>query len=513
MTTTQYRDVLVVGAGPSGLLAGCLLDKHGIDFIIIEKRKTRKTTSGALVIHPASLEIFAQLNLTDKIIDAGTIVNSISIHWSNHKSIDLSLINNDDELTGFPYLLLLEQFKLEQILTDYLSQAGYDIIRDHTLISIHAINQTNSIIIANGNGVTSNFKCRYLIGADGTSSTTRKLLNIPLKQLPVSKPIFIMDLKSPVSLKNNHIAFNFGKEVSLGIFALKNGMVRVDGTVPSTLLKSGVKEYGDIKHLLPFETNQSEVTWFSTFSSTHILASKFSKNNCFLIGDAAHTHNPVGGQGMNSGFQDAINLVWKIAWVIKQNANPEVLESYVAERKPVVESIMNGSKRLFNFITAKTPIHRHLWLNTGFFLSRLMATLFITTAIRKSLIKSISQLGIKYKSSLVIQNRHIEGPKPGERMIHHSLYQQILEFHHFKLLIFTAQELQGKALKFKDSRLLIQVISKNELTGSHFKRLKIKESRVYLIRPDNFIAYASNELDFRPIIRYLNELFYGKNTI
>lgn len=500
------KEVLIVGAGPSGLVTACFLAREGINFRIIEKRTTIKEATGALVIHPASMEVFAQLNIANKIMEIATIVNSISIKWNGTKNINIPFNKNTNPLSNFPNLVLLEQYKLESILEDFLNSHGIEVERGVELVSLE-VNKDNILTwIVDEKNKLSVYSFKYLIGADGKDSKTRDLLKIPYKAIKLKKLIFILDFEGNCDLSKNNIAFAFNKNQTIGIFHLKNSIIRLDGTLPDSFAGKEKISIEDIKKILPNDIEITKTKWFSVSHVHHIIASTFMKKNCFLIGDAAHTHNPIGGQGMNSGIQDAVNLAWKLVYVIKRCYSPNILNSYTRERKPKVQVIMKVSRLLYDFITFKTYLHQLIWLGLGQITTIIIKRMLNIYRFNTSISKSISQFWLNYDSELIIQGKKITGPRPGERFRMDFLPDHLAHDLSYKLIIFTENNLSPEFHIHENFPLELNVVVKSKTNSHIFNTLGVRTSRTYLIRPDNYVAIAVDGVEVEIVMNYFNSL-------
>lgn len=498
------KEVLIVGAGPSGLVTACFLAREGINFRIIEKRTKIKEATGALVIHPASMEVFEQLNVANKILEAATIVDSISIRWNGLKSIIIPINKNANPISNFPNLILLEQFKLESILEEFLNLHGIEVERGVELVSLETSQGSIRTWLVDKKNKLSVYTFKYLIGADGKDSKTRDLLKIPYRAIKLKKSIFILDFEGNCDTSKNNIAFAFNKSQTLGIFRLNNSIIRLDGTLPDSFAGLEKISVEDIKKILPKDIEITETRWFSVSNVHHIIASTFMKRNCFLIGDAAHTHNPIGGQGMNSGIQDAANLTWKLVFVIKGKYSPNILNSYSRERKPKVQVIMRVSRLLYDFITYRTYLHQLIWLGLGQLTTLILKRMLNIYRFNTSINKSISQFWLNYDSELIIQGKKIKGPKPGERF-----RLDFLPAHHvhnliYKLVIYTVNKLSEFHLLQDNFQLEINIVEKTNTNSHIFDALGIRTSRTYLIRPDNYVAIAVDGVEVEKVMNYFN---------
>lgn len=519
-------EVLIVGAGPSGLMMACQLALHNISFRIIDKKDHRTNYSGALIIQARSVEIFQQLGIAQTAIHSGLIANEIKIIFNGKKSFTIPVKNIGQGLTQFPCLLMLEQSKTEQLLINFIHNYGYSVERETELerFTQDADGVTSILKLATGEGET--IKTKYLIAADGAHSTVRKQLQIPFagKTYPIS--LFVTDCKAEVNLPSDQMCFSFSDATTAGFFPLPDGRWRVDGTISRELDAKDPLTFDDIEKCFAEKTQMKvklfEPEWFSVFQSHDRYASSFQQNRCFLVGDAAHIHSPVGAQGMNTGLQDSYNLAWKLALVIQEKAKAVLLDTYSSERIVVANKVVRGTDRAFNLVTSRNFFVKRFRVHALPYILQLVLPLLIKQqAIRHFFFRRISEIGIQYqKSSLSHQaslgNFPAYAPKPGDRLpllrynengIALNIQEKVkgTDFH---LFIFSKQTLPDAIIKVAEKYthlISIETIPFTSETSDMYKRLGIGNSGCYLIRPDMYIAYRSCKPKAEHLETYLQQ--------
>ena len=232
---TSQTQVLIVGAGPPGLMMACQLALRKIPFRIIDKNEQHLSRSGALIIHARSLEIFNQMGIADKAISQGILASKINLVFNGKKPLSLVLNKMGNGLTKFPGLLLLEQSKTEQLLADFLQSYGHSVERKTELTGFSQYDEgcTNIVKMPNGKNIV--IKSKYVIAADGSHSFIRDQLNIPFSGKTYELSLFVFDGKVDIDLPPDEICFSFTEKSSAGIFPLKDGRWRVDGTIPRNI--------------------------------------------------------------------------------------------------------------------------------------------------------------------------------------------------------------------------------------------------------------------------------------
>lgn len=519
-------DVLIVGAGPSGLMIACQLANHGIHFRIIDKKEHSSTYSGALIIHARSMEVFNQMGIAEKVNEEAIIANDLSIIFNGKKTVRISLKDIGHGLTKFPNLYLLEQSKTEQLLIDFVSDQGCSIERKTELISFVQDERGVTSVVKLTDGKEETIKTKYLIASDGGHSIVRPQLKIPFvgKNHPVS--LFIIDCKAELDLPPDEMCFSFSDASISGLFPLKNGRKRVDGVIPKELEGNHQITFKDIEkkfaERLQMKIKLYDPEWFSVSHSHQQNALSYQQNRCFLVGDAAHTFTPVGAQGMNTGLQDAYNLAWKLAFVIQGKAKSTLLNTYSSERKNIAKKIARSTGRIYNLVTSQNNITKTFRMHALPYLMKWILPLIEKQKIiRQYCFNAISQIGIHYRKSPLSQDASlgdfpVNSPHPGDRIPYLVFtdkekkinIQEKIKVNGFTLFIFTKSsppvEIIRVAEKYKHV-LSFEIIPFRTETKFLYDRFGIKNIGCYLIRPDMYIAYRSNIEDAEYFESYLQK--------
>lgn len=529
---TQSRDknidVLIVGAGPTGLMMACQLALRNISFRIIDKKEQRTNYSGALIVQARSIEIFQQMGIAQSAVQSGVIANEIKLVFNGKRSFKIPVRDIGQGLTQFPYLLLLEQSLTEQLLANFISNFGYSIDRETELDRFtqddHGV--TSILKLPDGNEETINTK--YLIAADGARSTIRKLLQIPFigKTYPIS--LFVSDCKAEGDLSSDQLCFSFSDETTAGIFPLPCGRWRIDGAISgdmenidSLAFKDVAKHFGEKTRM---NVEISEPEWFSVFHVNERCASSFQQKRCLLVGDAAHIHSPVGAQGMNTGLQDSYNLAWKLAMVIQGKSKASLLDTYSSERVVVAKNVVRGTDHAFTFVTSRSFFAKLFRIHVlPFFLQLMLPILVKQQSIRHFFFRRISEIGIQYRKSSLSQHSSMGNfptyaPKPGERLPYINYQeggeminiQDKVKSNDFHLFIFSKHSSIDAISRIAERYahlLSFEIIQYSSGTDDLFKRFGIAESGCYLVRPDLYIAYRSAKPDADHFETYFQQFF------
>ncbi|HLO60855.1 MAG TPA: FAD-dependent monooxygenase [Bacteroidales bacterium] len=502
-------DILITGAGPVGLFMACQLVKHNMRFRIIDQSPGVTAYSGALIIHAGTLELFRQLGLAEEAIARGRILKAMHFSFNGKKAVRLDIGHAGKNQSEYPYALLLEQHKTENILIRFLEKNRVKIERETALTDFSEFSDHVDNYITCG-FTDEKIVSSYLVAADGGHSLVRSKLEIPLLGKTHSRSLFATDCKASVNLPENEALIAVSPGATTGLFPLGNGKWRIDGAflwhdANSDISFRNISDHFKRKTKLDFGLN--EPSWFSKFESHQRNALFFNTERCFLVGDAAHLYSPVGAQGMNHGMQDAANLAWKMSFVLKKWAKPCVLYTYEQERKQVSEKTAHISDRVFNVLSSDRSALKFFRLRLLPFMLKLFLPLIKTTKVKEYLFRSISGIGAVYQGSVLSRKSAYGRPCAGERMPfgvftegHKS--EEITEtIGNTRMQIFLLKKEQDTELfrkvidRFKN-QLFVREIEYKEATKLLFDRLSVKRTMFYLVRPDFYIACKGTDAEF-----------------
>jgi len=510
-------DVLIAGAGPSGLMLACQLILHNISFRIIDKKASPAIHSGALIIHARTLEILDQIGLAKKAIEAGIIARSIHFRFNSQKIkiIDISRFGLD--LTRFPFFLMIEQWQTENLLIEFLKAKYFSIENNTELVDFTSNDELVSSEIRTENGEIQVIKSRFLIGADGNNSLVRKKLGIPFHGKTHQQKLFITDCEARLPLTGQEILFSFTNGYTLGCFPLTDNRWRIDGLI--ALIQQKVDaSFEDVKDFFAANIDSGfellNPQWFSVFRSHSRCAESFRQKQCFLVGDAAHVHSPVGAQGMNTGIQDSYNLAWKLAFYIKGKATDKLLDTYEGERRPLALNMIRYTDYAYSVMTSGSFPARLFRLHlVPHILPLVIARFQKNTSMQIPIFKAVSGIGIRYKNNLPDDHFPAHAPKPGERLPYvkeptNILYS--LNSKSFHLIVFGKAVLPEPfqaVIDENNEAISVKHIRKEVGTLQLFNTFGIEDSGWYLVRPDLYIAGRSlefNAIDFgKTLQKYL----------
>jgi len=497
METSNKTQVVIVGAGPTGLSMAAQLVRHNIDFIIIEKNEKTTTLSKAIAVQARTLEIFQELGIVEEAIKRGQETTSLNLFYKGVRRLNVNVTDLGEGLSNFPFALSLEQSKTEALLLEYIQSKGKQVQWKSELTHLEQNKNGVTVYYKDSNGKEQKVETSYLAGCDGAKSVVRHELNLPFKGSTEPKLFYVADvlLKSPV-IKGSALYMYMIKKGFVLFFPLEGeGHYRIVGVIPEGLSTDHEYIFSEIEKTIKEQiispVNFEKLQWFSTYKVHTRKADFFMKGRCFIVGDAAHIHTPAGGQGMNTGIQDGYNLAWKIAYTIRGQANKEVLKSYDTERTANAKHLLQTTDRMFDLMSGVNPFWNFLRLN---FFPLFLKIISRNKMIRRQIFPLISQTGIAYPNSYLTSPGSIGKVNAGDRM-HYFVFsngKQIFSYLTepvFKLIYFGSEEVKSSVL-LQDVKMKVVFHSFQEIPTSVFDN----EADFYiLLRPDNHISYIGKD--------------------
>ncbi|HUE83481.1 MAG TPA: FAD-dependent monooxygenase [Pyrinomonadaceae bacterium] len=525
---TTKTDVIIIGAGPTGLALACQLSRYGVDFVIVDKNQGVTAYSKALGVHARTLEIYEQLGLAEKAVSLGTVAGGVRMLESGRVLGEVDLSNVGDGLSPYPYVLVLEQSKNEQLMYEYLQEHERHV---HWKTELeHFSHQPTKVTahVKKHDGASQIIEGEYLVGCDGPRSLVRQELGLSFEGSTFERLFYVADVwidwkfshdALHVCLAQNGVVAFFplpGERRWRIVGAFPEGLDKEEGEILYDEIEARIKEEAEL------DLDITRVDWFSTYKVHTRHVDRFSSGRCFVAGDAAHIHTPAGGQGMNTGIQDAYNLAWKLALVLKNGANEKILETYNEERLPNAKRLTATTDRMFNLAAGK-----------DWFIGLIRTTVFpplakyilSIEAIRKRFFILVSQIGISYRDSWlsVHQGDNQFEVKAGDRMPYFlvdgkSIFDR-LRSPRFHLITFSEGEsgvedpTNGNDRDREGGAVGLEASYPNlidrEVVPRHPHIAKIfgaNGSFNVLLRPDNHIGFISADTSTRLVANYLRRL-------
>jgi 2-polyprenyl-6-methoxyphenol hydroxylase-like FAD-dependent oxidoreductase len=409
-------DVLVVGAGPVGLTMAAEAARYGLSVRIIDKSPHATTTSKALVVWSRTLELFDRMGCSGEFLAGGIRSHGASIR---HASTVLGAARLDSIPSAYNFGLMIPQRATERLMADHLATFDVRVRREVELIRFAARPDYVEAILRDAAGQEETLLARWLVGCDGAHSTVRHQLGVSFDGKPQGDDWFLADVRlhGDGAPPHDEVTIYLHREGLFAVFPMPEGRSRVIGTVGKTdpghpradPTLDAVQALADSRTAGGFRVTEPQ--WLSTFRVHERKVAEYRHGRIFLAGDAAHIHSPAGGQGMNTGMQDVINLAWKLAMVTKGAAAPGLLDSYSPERSAVGDMVLHHATRLTDMATLSNPAAQAV---------RNLAMRFAMGlhTVRDRMASEMSETGIAYGDSpLSAGERHApHGLAAGERM-------------------------------------------------------------------------------------------------
>jgi 2-polyprenyl-6-methoxyphenol hydroxylase-like FAD-dependent oxidoreductase len=399
----EQTDVAIVGAGPVGLTMAIALTHYGVDAVVVDAAEQRSAHSKAAVVHSRTLEVLREVGVATDLVNRGVVVPYFAF-----KDRDRTLLTTDFGRleTAYPYTLMVPQDITEAVLDERLHDLGGVVHRPWRVTDVSQNDASAVLDLADGGSAVRQLRARYVIGADGAHSSIRHLLGVEFAGSAFAESFFLADVRMRWRLSREEVQLFFSQTGLVVVAPLPGGQHRIVATVPGPIEPAGVT---DAQALLDERGPRrqpavvDELVWASNFRVSHRVADRYRSGRVFLAGDAAHVHSPAGGQGMNTGIQDAMNLAWKLALVCSGRAGVELLDSYEAVRRPVAAGVVRQTHRLTRLATLRGRGRRAMR-------NALVGAVGGVPVVRRVMAQNLSELAVSYASG-----RGRPGTRSGDR--------------------------------------------------------------------------------------------------
>jgi 2-polyprenyl-6-methoxyphenol hydroxylase-like FAD-dependent oxidoreductase len=486
-------DVLIAGAGPVGLTMAGELARYGVSVRIVDKAAQRTDKSKALVVWPRTLELMDRSGSGEKLIAVGMRVLAANIFAEDKQIVHLPL---DEVDSPHPFALMLPQSETERVLDEHLNTYGVHVERSVELTGFSASDSAVTCGLRRADGTTESVECSWLIGCDGAHSTVRHTLGMKFVGDTLQTEWMLADVHLKGVPRPKEVTVMWHADGPLVVFPITEDRYRVIadmGEIQDDVRRPDptLEEVQAILDRRGPGMQASDPVWLSCFQINERKVADYRAGRVFLAGDAAHIHSPAGGQGMNTGMQDACNLAWKLALVCQGLCKEELLlDSYSVERSVVGEQVLEAAGKTTQLAIlrggVKQAIRNHV------------ASLVLGLApVRKMAANIATELSIGYpKSPLTVHGPHEpKEPAAGERAPVHEGDAPIGAGVIPKFVLFAddnegTRELMQRYSAFVDSEL----------------RLPFHEGGLWLVRPDGYVAVATRHYDWQVVDTLLGKL-------
>lgn len=484
-------DVLVVGAGPVGLTMAAELARYGVAVRIIDKAASRTDKSKALVVWSRTLELLDRAACGASFVNAGFKVRAANIVAGDEL---VGHIRIDEIESPHPYALMLPQSETERLMEEHLNTYGVQVEREVELLKFAAGTDDVTTTMRHADGREEALDVQWLIGCDGAHSAVRHGLGMQFEGDTLPSDWILADLHlDGLPGKPDELNLYWHAEGALAIFPITPGRYRVIADVgdapPGGPRADPTLE--EIQAVLdrrgPGDIRASDPIWLASFRINERKVTDYRAGRVFLAGDAAHIHSPAGGQGMNTGMQDAVNLAWKLALVCLGLAAPEpLLDSYNIERSAVGRQVLTDAGRLTTIAILRSGVAQSIR-------NHVASLLFGLTAVRGMMAGKLTELSIGYpKSPLTVPGKHgHSGPAPGDRAPVLKIGQPVGAGSTPQFALFAELDTEADELISRYGNLL-----------ERRPRPPIAENTIWLVRPDGYIAMIANAGEWGEVEEY-----------
>ncbi|MBP5126121.1 FAD-dependent oxidoreductase [Pseudomonas protegens] len=497
-------DVLIIGAGPTGLVLALWLRRQGVKVRIIDKTPGPGTTSRALAVQARTLELYRQLDLTRAIVERGHHVPAVNLWVKGERAAHLPFNAIGEDLTPYPFLQIFPQDEHEQLLIERLALQGVEVERNTELLAFTDHGHLINARLRGPDGREEHCQAFYLAGCDGARSTVRKTLGTGFPGGTYQQVFYVADVQASGPSIDGQLHVDLDDADFLAVFPLaQSGRARLIGTVrderaehPENLRFEDVSQ----RAMRQLKVEVAQVNWFSTYKVHHRVAEQFRTGRVFLLGDAAHVHSPAGGQGMNTGIGDAINLAWKLAAVLSGKSAERLLETYATERMEFARRLVATTDRVFSFATADGPV---AYLARTRLAPLLLPKIAAFDSAREFLFRTVSQITLNYRgmplSAGGVGPVHGGDRLPWVRDGEHDNFDS-LEYLGWQVHVYgvTSDALRDWCTAHQMPLRTFDWRPAHAAAG-------LARNAFYLLRPDTYVALAERSADPRVLERYFRE--------
>ncbi|RWA69444.1 MAG: hypothetical protein E5X49_24810 [Mesorhizobium sp.] len=498
--TMSKTKVLIAGAGPTGLTLALWLTRLGVPVRIFDKAAAPGETSRALAVQARTLEFHRQIGIVDDVLAAGVRLERLTVHTPAGVAARLPLSDFGRGISPYSFAFALPQDVHERLLITHLERAGVEVERGTELVAFEDKDET-VIAALSKDGRTETVSAAYLAGCDGARSTVRHGLNIGFPGGTYEQAFYVADVRGIGEVTHNGMDVTisaYGFAIAMPVRQL--GSLRLIGIVPKAHEADETITFEAIRADIERDTGikVEEVNWFSTYRVHHRVAERFRAGRVFLVGDAGHIHSPAGGQGMNTGMGDAVNLAWKLAAVVQGRADPRLLDSYEPERIAFARKLIESTDTAFRFITSRS---RLIGLFRRYLMPKIMTIALHTSFGSRFFFGVISQAAIQYRAGPISSGT--AGKVSGGDRLPYVPTASCDNFEPLRSLDWQVHVYGEVNCDFRGmiapSGIPIHAFAWTDAAG----KTGLQRDAAYLVRPDGHVALASPVQEAAAFQRYL----------
>lgn len=482
-------NVLIVGAGPTGLALALFLARSGVKPRVIDRKSGPGEESRAMVVQARTLEFYRQLGFGDTAVDRGIKMQAAHLWKDSREIAQIKFGDFGERLSPYPFALSFPQDDHERLLGEQLQAAGVDVDWETELVAF--ANQSDHVrATVRANGVQTDCVAAYLCGCDGAHSLVRQGLRLGFPGGTYDQRFYVADVEAAgAAAVKDGLSLCLGSHQFCLIFPIRStGMHRLIGIVPNELADRDNLTFEEIRPIVTklFGLQVTKLNWFSAYHVHHRVSDHFRAGRAFILGDAGHVHSPAGGQGMNTGIGDAVNLAWKLAAIVQGRAHSSILDTYESERIGFAQSLVATTDRIFQLMvgsSASSQVVREALL------PHLAPFLFGFAGVRAGAFRFISQTRINYRESALSHGSagdihggdRLPWVAPGGREDNFAPLRSL----NWQVHVYGAA---GQPLRnaLADGRLVLHQFDWTEPMAA----AGLKRDALYLVRPDGYVGLA-----------------------
>ncbi len=495
MRADVRADVLIVGAGPTGLVLALWLTSQGLTVRIVDETAGPGAASRAMAVQARTLELYRQLDLADDVVAAGYRNPAFNLWTGGKRRARVSFGDAGAELTPYPFLLVYPQDRHERFLVERLSALGVEVERDTTFLDFEETPDHVTARLRGPGGTETTAEAAWLAGCDGARSPVRHQIGSGFPGGTYAKIFYVADVEAAGPAANGEVNIALDTDDFCAWLAYSDhGQGRLIGTVGSEdpekdeeadRERRAALRFEDVSHraITDIGLQVGRVNWFSTYRVHHRVTDRYRRGRAFLVGDAAHVHSPAGGQGMNTGIGDAINLAWKLAAVHQGRAPDALLDSYEAERRPFAQRLVETTDRIFSYVTADGAFADFVRTRVA---PLFAPAVFRIEAMREYMFRMVSQTMISYHDGPISEGKAGE-VRGGDRLPWVAADDNYGPLSEIAWQVHVYGTVRPDLAEWCNS----QAIALHRFDfGDPQERAGLARDAAYLIRPDSYVALA-----------------------